>query len=86
LILWWEEEFGQNKIRLILIFPRKPKEFFLEEWTISNFYQFYLMASGRPKWKILCDVKTKLIPCDITTTNFPFWTPKTYRNPPLSGR
>jgi hypothetical protein len=35
------------------------------------------MASKNPKWKILCDVTTKLIPCDVTTTNFPFWTPKT---------
>jgi hypothetical protein len=34
------------------------------------------MASSRPKWKILCDITTKLIPCDITTTNFPFWTQK----------
>jgi hypothetical protein len=35
--LWWEEEVGQNKIllRLILIFLQKPKEFFLEEWTIK---------------------------------------------------
>ncbi len=35
LILWWEEEVGENKIRLILIFPWKPKEFFLEEWTVK---------------------------------------------------
>jgi hypothetical protein len=55
----------------------------LKNGPLSNFYQFYLKASGRPKWKILCDVTTKLIPCDITTTNFPFWTPKTFRNPPL---
>ncbi len=40
------------------------------------------MASSRPKWKILCDVTTKLIPCDITTTNFPILDTKNFQEPP----
>jgi hypothetical protein len=41
----------------------------IEEWTVKYFYQFYLMASSCPKWKNLCDLTMKLIPCDSTMTN-----------------